>query len=142
METKQKTIHYGNSNNAQKQYIESRISQELGNCQSMLVEMLFEKEIFQYDDIENFYFTYKQAKENGMLNDDVTEETYESEPQDIFEWWPINDSMLKDELLEQGEPVLSTNYGDWWGRTCTGQAISLDPTFWDIFQESVQNIKD
>lgn len=139
---KEKPIHYGNSSNAQKQYIKTRINQELGNCQSMLIDMLLEKGIFEIGDIENFYWRYEDAIKYGMIEKGITEEDYEAEPQEIFEWWPINDSYLKDELIEQGEPVLSNDYGDWWGRTCTGQSIELDPTFWDIFQDSVKNIKD
>ena len=29
-------------------------------------------------------------------------------------------------MKQQDDPVLETDLGTWWGRTCTGQAIYLD----------------
>lgn len=52
----------------------------------------------------------------------------DSEAQEIFEWWSVT-SWLAEKLLELGEPVLMNDYGQWWGRTCTGQNIILDGTF-------------
>lgn len=52
----------------------------------------------------------------------------DSEAQEIFEWWSVT-SWLAEKLLELGEPVLVNDYGQWWGRTCTGQNIILDGTF-------------
>lgn len=47
------------------------------------------------------------------------------ESQEIYEWWLVEDHIAR-ELLIQGEPILQNNYGIWWGRTCSGQAISMD----------------
>lgn len=58
--------------------------------------------------------------------------------QEIYEWWPVEDSYLAEQLKEIGEPILDNNYGTWWGRTCTGQCIELDPTFWEVFQDALQ----
>lgn len=55
----------------------------------------------------------------------------DSEAQEIFEWWAVT-KWLADELMEIGEPVLVNDYGNWWGRTCTGQAIILDGTIQQI----------
>ena len=63
-------------------------------------------------------------------------------PAEIFEWYSITSSFVRRALLNQGEAVLQTDYGDWWGRSCTGQAILLDHTFWDIYQEGVQNVAE
>lgn len=52
----------------------------------------------------------------------------DSEAQEIFEWWSVT-SWLAEKLLELGETVLVNDYGQWWGRTCTGQNIILDGTF-------------
>lgn len=50
-----------------------------------------------------------------------------SEPQEIYEWWRCS-RWLSEQLLAIGEPIIDNDYGYWWGRTCTGQAIMMDPT--------------
>lgn len=62
---------------------------------------------------------------------EFTEEP-EIEPQEIMEWWLCSDWLLE-KLQARGEPVLHTDYGDWWGRTCTGQSIILDGVIEDIY---------
>jgi hypothetical protein len=66
------------------------------------------------------------------------------EMQEIYEWWIITDSWVFNRLRDAGEPVIdSDELGlELWGRTCTGQAIVLDPTFWDIYQSGAQNIRE
>ena len=57
----------------------------------------------------------------------IHEEKPENEPQEIkiCEYWIVT-PYLGEQLREKGEPVLK-RWGGWiWGRTCTGQAISLD----------------
>jgi hypothetical protein len=56
--------------------------------------------------------------------------------QEIYEWWPITDHGLVSRLRAMGQPVIDNEYGEWWGRTCSGQSISLDPTFWTIYQDA------
>lgn len=46
-------------------------------------------------------------------------------PQEIYEWWLISPWLAK-RLREAGEPILKTDFGYWWGRTVTGQAIKFD----------------
>jgi len=142
---KTKKIHYGNSTPEQKQIIENRIQNSvvLASC---LVEKLLEKEVLQYDEIENFY-EFK-CPECGRGFQDIakaakcckSKEEPKQEPQEIFEWWIITDEWLLEELREIGEPVIESDElcMSFWGRTCTGQSISLDPTFWNIFQDSLK----
>lgn len=47
------------------------------------------------------------------------------EPQEVLEWWLVT-GWLCQKLREAGEPVLDNNWGFWWGRTCSGQAILAD----------------
>jgi len=56
------------------------------------------------------------------------------EPEEIFEWWVCDEWMIK-KLKEKEQPILTTDYGDWWGRTCTGQAIFLDGVIEEIYDE-------
>lgn len=47
-------------------------------------------------------------------------------PAEIFEWWAVSD-WFGEKLKEQGQPVIGSVWGkSYWGRTCTGQALSLD----------------
>jgi len=60
-------------------------------------------------------------------------------PQEIFEWWLVSPWMGKKLLLE-GEPVIDNEYGHWWGRTTSGQAISLDDVIKKVF-DSIMGYK-
>jgi len=55
----------------------------------------------------------------------------EGQPQEVFEWWAVTDWLAR-HLDAIGEPVLMNDYGNWWGRTCTGQIIMLDGTLQKI----------
>lgn len=50
---------------------------------------------------------------------------FEPEIAEVFEWWLVTGHM-QDALIRLGQPVLKTDFGVWWGRTCTGQAVYLD----------------
>lgn len=88
--------------------------------QSMLVDELLKKEIFSYEDIANLY---------SNDNDNDTEDY-----QEILEWW-LCDNWLLEKLEEQGEPILKTDYHNYWGRTCSGQAIYLDSVIETIYSD-------
>lgn len=88
-------------------------------CQTSLVEELLKREILSCDDIANL-------------------STGDEDPQDIHEWW-IVDRWLLDKLEAHGQPVLRNEYGDWWGRTATGQAIALDCVIEEIYQSIGKN---
>ena len=51
---------------------------------------------------------------------------------EIYEWWFVT-SWLYEKLKKHNEPVLDCDYGYLWGRTCTGQAISLDGVIEQIY---------
>lgn len=53
-----------------------------------------------------------------------------------LEWWRITDSLARD-LTEIGEVVLESDYGTWWGRTISGQAIIAD----GVMQRVAQHIE-
>lgn len=54
-------------------------------------------------------------------------------PNEPLEWWVV-DSWLAGKLLEMGEVIIDNDYGYWWGRTCSGQSIALDGTFYRLFE--------
>ena len=89
-------------------------------CQTSLVEKLFE-ELGEKD--ANFYLS---SVDNGVVDNECVE---------ILEWWLVDDWFIK-KLRGQGEPVLENDYGIWWGRTCSGQAIALDSVIESIYNNS------
>ena len=128
--------------------LEQFVSNNVIACQSSLVAHLLSEgdgvEGFCYDDITN-YFTptcpncgYKgddfeelaDDARNGTkwicpsCNKELDDEP-DTEQQEIMEWWLVNEWFSK-KLIAVGEPVLDNDYGIWWGRTCSGQAISMD----------------
>ena len=106
--------------------------------QSSLITHLQEQEVesFYYDDIENLYLTDEEIIKYHLdeieLDDDSKEVTIDmlddfryDNPQEIFEWYLVSDWFL-DRLREINEPIIDNDYGEYWGRCCTGQAIYLD----------------
>ena len=117
------------------------VSKEAYACQSKLIEeALTKQQFFSVDEINNLYrpFDGRLLTPNVCIGcnsefhclDSETgkcEECYTAtqEPQEIFEWWLVSPWFGK-KLLIEGEPVIDNSYGVWWGRTTTGQPISID----------------
>ena len=101
---------------------------EVHYCQSILVSELLAKGFLELEDIKNLRRTPEELNEDYPEGYGTDEEEAEKE---IFEWWIVSDWLLN-RLEERGEPILRTDYGDWWGRTCSGQAISLDCVIQEI----------
>lgn len=126
--------------------------------QSMLVDELLKKEIFNYEEIENFYQyicsecggnRFRSLTDREIAKMELSafskicldckttfgDEAYDELQQsaEIFEWWIVSE-WLANQLKAEGEPILNVDEGTWWGRTCTGQAIFLDGTIKHIYQ--------
>lgn len=52
-------------------------------------------------------------------------------PKEPLEWWRVS-QYLCEELRAIGEIVLDNDYGYWWGRTCSGQAMIMDGTLQEV----------
>lgn len=63
----------------------------------------------------------KQYELDNVFN----ERTLQEEPKGILEWWLVSD-YLRRALKERGEAILTNEYGNWWGRCTSGQAIMID----------------
>jgi hypothetical protein len=139
-------IYYDNATNAQRVYIEKHIQQEMAACQTALVEELLKREIFSWDDVENLYPTIcpNCNTELPLEQDDckICGHDKFSQPQEIFQWFLINEEFLIEDLIKAGKPVLKNEFGSWWGRTCFGQAVVLDSTFWNIYQDELKRVKE
>jgi len=111
------------------------VKPEVIMCQSSLVDMLLGKEIdgIGYDEIVNLEKTEQELLDEGYTQEQI--DNGDAQPdKEIYEWWSCSGWLL-DKLQERGEPILRTDYGDWWGRCCTGQAIALDRVIADIYKE-------
>ena len=102
---------------------------------------------FSWEEVENLYSDpsawpldrcREYIEDNGGTvpdSEDVDEwrdaVTECSIPAEVLEWWRVT-KQLADELLHIGEPVLRNEYGAWWGRTCSRQAIMADGTLQDV----------
>ena len=103
--------------------------------QSSLITHLQENYVegFNFDDIENFYMSDEEIlKYMGSYDEDMSDQELIDEVRnngedmnEIFEWYLISDWFL-DRLREINEPIIDNDYGEYWGRCCTGQSIYLD----------------
>lgn len=75
------------------------------------------------DGIKEYLQGIKVLSEYDELIDEYSD--FEMETAEIFEWWIVS-GYLYSKLKEQGEPVLTDGYMHFWGRTTTGQSISMD----------------
>jgi len=127
------------------------LDNEIYLCQSYLIDEMLKKEIFSFEDIENLYHPFDGkllspsecyiCKGEFECLDSETgecEECFEDnrEAQEIFEWWAVS-KWFASQLRKHGEPVLDNEYGTWWGRTCTGQALCMDGVTNAIYDEVV-----
>ena len=55
----------------------------------------------------------------------IAEDDLDTRPEEIFEWWAVS-CWFGEKLAEQGCVVIESYGKSYWGRTTTGQSISLD----------------
>ena len=141
-------------------WVENTINHEIKACQTSIVETLLQLEQLDPESVQNQYPSFNDKsivelqehldevavdyESEDVYCDDILDvsdyenylrdeaETY-AEPQEILEYWLVSE-WLANQLIEAGEPVVQGLNCSWWGRTCSGQAISLDPTLWDIWE--------
>ena len=131
------------------QGLDTFISSEIYVCQSALIEEALVQKLFSTDEIYNLYrpfdgrliapnVCYSCKSEFHFLDSETgkCEGCYEAsnEPQEILEWWLVS-SWLGRKLMIEGEPVLESSYGIWWGRTTSGQTVSADFIINKIYED-------
>ncbi len=112
--------------------------------QTALVITLQEKDVdgFYLDDIENLYMSdeeilkYMGSYDEDMSDQDLIDEVRNNceDMNEIDEWYLVSNWFL-DRLREINEPIIDNNYGEYWGRCCTGQAICLDHNIQELAYE-------
>lgn len=105
--------------------------------QSSLIYDLGKLEVdgFLYEDIENLYMTDEEILEHfddSKEDEEITQEEFITDyidngydQKEIMEWYLVSDWLL-DKLKLKNETFIDNDYGEYWGRCCTGQAIYLD----------------
>lgn len=98
------------------------------NVENLLDDSMDAVEEFLINELEDHAWQNLSFDERETLAENLG---FAPEFQEIYEWWAIT-GWLAEQLVSAGEPILKNDYGYWWGRTCTGQAIILDGTFQKI----------
>jgi hypothetical protein len=93
----------------------------------------------EIEKLEDWAEQCDQSEMNGhdpVIDSEIDElKELEAEPQEIFEYWLVSLHLAND-LERKGEPIAKVGgVGYVWGRTCTGQAISMDSVIQDIYSE-------
>lgn len=90
------------------------------HCQTLLVQ----EKVLDIDEVENLFYTESELLDMGYP-DVETAINDGADIKEVYEWWLV-DEWFADRLNEHEEPLIRNEYGTWWGRTCTGQAIYID----------------
>ena len=119
--------------------LEDFVNREVYECQNYLVNELINKNFFRCSDIDNYCKTEKELRDEGYSNKDIERAMNNGENiKKIYQWWIVSDWLIN-ELKKKGEPILSNEYGDWWGRITIGEAIELDNVIKDIYNDLHKN---
>lgn len=113
--------------------IERIIKEGVYCLQNEIVENMLQQEVFQWEDIHNFYYTPDE-----MLDDEGPDN---QEPHEIFQWFCIS-NWLAEMLKEIKYPVLINDYGNWMGRISYGQALDMDSVWDDVVKQIEKNYQE
>jgi hypothetical protein len=125
------------------------VEEEVYVRQTMLVEEALKKDIFSWYDVDNLQrpFDGKLISPNVCYTCELVFDRLDSEtgqcrdcfadnPQvrEIYEWWVVS-GWMEIMLRKHSEPLLNNEFGVWWGRCSTGQAVFLDEVISNIYDE-------
>lgn len=130
--------------------VDSEWFESFDNVYDDTIETIEEWFMYECEDelIEDHIYNFisKKIDDNytiGMALDDLSSIDKESlaelcgfEPKlhEILEWWIVSE-WLANKLIDHGEPVAKDYYGfHIWGRTCSGQSITIDSVILNIHQ--------
>jgi hypothetical protein len=117
----------------------------LRNQTSLIVDLtMLNVEGFLYEDMENLYTTDEEILENfddSKEDEEITQEEFIRDyryngydQKEIMEWYLVSDWLLY-KLKSKNEAFINNDYGEYWGRCCTGQSIYLDFVIQEIAYE-------
>lgn len=79
----------------------------------------------------------RRLDDEGEQGLSLWRQVVQTDAPNIYEWWGI-EVELADDMLDIGQYVLKNEYGQWWGRCCTGQNILMDGTIQAIVKKRQQ----
>ena len=101
-------------------------------CVCIILKVCLEKTGRKVSNNNNKYINFYKSDETIKSEYDVkTEEEIQEirdngeDQKEVYEHWLCSEWFIS-KMKNQDEPILETDLGTWWGRTCTGQAIYLD----------------
>lgn len=106
------------------------VDQDIYLNQSALVEKYLLDDSMDNDDITNQWIT---DETEGFTPEEIADNEH-WQPKEVLEWHAVSYRLLN-RLQAKGEVTLSNQYGLWWGRTTSGQAIYMDSVIEDIAEE-------
>ena len=152
------SIHFGNATDKQRAAMDERIRRSIF-CQSGLVDSLLKGEAgaewgYSMDNIRGLWRPICPECGGPVTVDDDdaaacddcnwkgTRDGCEEEAHEVYEWWLLTEgeAFLAEVLEDAGEVILEADGGYYWGRCCTGQSVSLDPTFWEVWQSWIVTV--
>lgn len=80
------------------------------------------------------YTPYEEAENLFIPSDNPNCEFEGEELQEPLEWWLVS-KWLHDKLTPLGFVTLQTDWGYYWGRTTSGQAIELDGVLQEVARQ-------
>ena len=155
--------HYSHSNDEQKQFIEKMIDRDIAALANDIVELIQKTNECWFEDVANLEeYRCGECGETAEYRDGEVrqqcrcglaqvedpewwpaEDSYmEPQQQEIMQWFLLANDWIADKLEAIGEPILTWETQKFWGRTCCGQSIALDPTWWNIYQGALKNYAD
>ena len=121
--------------NYRRKTIDDFVHDEIHICASSLVSEIIE--VRNNGSIQRMLslkdnLSYRALEEFDIDNIEwpIDEET--EEPREVFEWWIVT-KWIADKLKTQNECIIEAGFIHIWGRTCTGQSVSMDVVIEDIY---------
>lgn len=108
------------------------VENEVLTCQTSLIEDKFP---YWFEQAENLIMTDEELLGWGYADPQQARKNGE-DMKEVYEWWLVTD-WFANRLREHNEVILNTDYGIYWGRTCTGQAIYLDYVIEQIVKDTI-----
>lgn len=115
--------------------------------QSALITQMQELEVdgfLYWEDVENLFLTDEEILENfddSKEDEEITQEEFIRDyryngydEKEVMEWYLVSDWLLY-KLKSKNEAFIDNDYGEYWGRCCTGQSICLDYVIQELAYE-------
>ena len=112
--------------NYRRKTIDDFVFDEIHICASHLIEEII--------DVRNNEVSGDTFEEFDIDNIDWPRDEETNWKREVFEWWIIS-PWLSQKLKAQNECIIEAGFVNIWGRTCTGQSVTMDTVIEDIYND-------